>query len=266
MEDIIYEELDVGKITRDNDGCHIQNIRKKVIAEISLKVIANGVEIVSMLCLNQYHEEMALGFLYNEGAVNSYEDIEHITFNDKLMAVIIKLREGVIIDLQESLRSVATGCGKCNTYINPLKKSQYKTNLNKETYSLNAILDSMSSFVTKSNVYKDVGGVHSVLFRAGNYELFIEDIGRHNCLDKIAGLMLKENKMDLLSQGVALVSGRISSEIMVKVIRMGIPVLVSHTTPTSASVKLAQEHNVTLLGYLRKNGGYVYSCPERLVP
>jgi FdhD protein len=126
MEDTIYEEMNVGKIIRNKDGCHIQEISKKVIAEISLKVIVNGTELVSVLCLNQYQEELALGFLYNEGVINSYADVENIYFNDKMLAVIINLKEGVIIDRQESLRSLTSGCGKCYTYINPLKKSQYK--------------------------------------------------------------------------------------------------------------------------------------------
>ena len=258
--------MDVGEITRDKDGCHVRDISKKVIAEISLKVMVNGAELVSVLCLNQHQEELALGFLYNEGVINSYADIENISFNEKMLAVIINLKEGVIIDRQESLRSLTTGCGKCYTYINPLKKSQYKTVTSNVTYSMNTILDSMNNFVTRSNIYNDVGGVHSVLLHTIDYEILVEDIGRHNCFDKITGLMLKENKLDLFGQAVVFVSGRISSEIMAKIIRMGVPVLVSKSTPTSAAVKLGKEHNVTLLGYVRKNGGYIYSCPERLIP
>lgn len=265
MEDTIYEELNVGEITRDNSGCHVRDISKKVIAEISLKVVVNGAELVSVLCLNQYQEELALGFLYNEGVINSYADIENIYFNDKLLAVIINLKAGVIIDRQESLRSLTSGCGKCYTYINPLKQSQYKAVESNATYSISTILDSMNNFVTRSDIYIDVGGVHSVLLHTGDYEILIEDIGRHNCFDKITGLMLKEGKLDLFGKAVVFVSGRISSEIMAKIIRMGVPVLVSKSTPTTAAVKLAQQHNVTLLGYVHKSGGYIYSCPERLV-
>jgi FdhD protein len=266
LEDTIYEELNVGEITRDKDGCHVKDIAKKVIAEISLKVMVNGAELVSVLCLNQYQEELALGFLYNEGVINSYADIENVSFNDKMLAVIINLKEGVIIDRQESLRSLTTGCGKCYTYINPLKKSQYKTVENDASYSMNAILNLMNDFVTRSHIYIDIGGVHSVLLHTADYEILVEDIGRHNCFDKIAGLMLKENKLDLFGQAIVFVSGRISSEIMTKIIRMGVPVLVSKSTPTTSAVKLAQQHNVTLLGYVRKNGGFIYSCPERLIP
>jgi FdhD protein len=266
LEDTIYEELNVAQITRDKDGCHVQDISKKVIAEISLKVIVNGAELVSVLCLNQYQEELALGFLYNEGVINAPSDIENVYFNDKMLAVILNLKAGVVIDRQESLRSLTSGCGKCYTYINPLKQSRYKKVQSESTYSINVILNLMYDFITRSDIYIDVGGVHSVLFHSDDFEILIEDIGRHNCFDKITGLMLKENKLDLFSQAIVFVSGRISSEIMAKIIRMGVPVLVSKSTPTTAAVKLAQQHNVTLLGYVRENGGCIYSCPERLVP
>jgi len=266
LEDTIYEELNVGEITKDKDGYCINDISKKVIAEISLKVIVNGAELVSVLCLNQYQEELALGFLYNEGVINSYADIENIYFNDKMLAVILNLKAGVVIDRQESLRSLTSGCGKCYTYINPLKQSQYKAVESNITYSINTILNLMNDFVTRSEIFAEIGGVHSVLLHTNDFEILVEDIGRHNCFDKITGLMLKENKLDLFGKGVVFVSGRISSEIMTKIIRMGVPILVSKSTPTTAAVKLAQQHNVTLLGYIRKSGGYIYSHPERLSP
>lgn len=266
MDETIYEDLSVSEIIRDKNGCRVSDTSKKVIAEISLKVVVNGMELVSVLCLNQYQEELALGFLYNEGVINSYSDIDNIYFNEKMLAVIINLKSGVIVDRQESLRSITSGCGKCYTYINPLKQSQYKTVESNATFSINTILDMMSDFVTRSEIFAKIGGVHSVLFHTVNYEILVEDIGRHNCFDKITGLMLKENKLDLFSQGVVFVSGRISSEIMTKIIRMGVPVLVSKSTPTTAAVKLAQQHNVTTLGYIKDNGGFIYSCKERLVP
>jgi FdhD protein len=124
----------------------------------------------------------------------------------------------------------------------------------------------MNNFVSRSKIYIDVGGVHSVLLHTADYEILIEDIGRHNCFDKITGLMLKQSKLDLFGKSLVFVSGRISSEIMTKIIRMGVPVLVSKSTPTTAAVKLAQQHNVTLLGYVSKTGGYIYSCPGKLIP
>ena len=262
----IYEELDLGEIVLDGDEVRVQDVTRKVIAEISLKVYVNGVELVSVLCLNQNQEELALGLLYNEGVINDVSDIENIFFNDKMLAVMVSLKEGVVVNRQESLRSLTTGCGKCYTYINPLKQSQYATIETDSSFSIRNLLKMMGEFVSRSVIYRDIGGVHSVLFHADDVEILVEDIGRHNCFDKISGRIIKEGRTDLFRRAVVCVSGRISSEIMAKIIRMGVPVLVSKSTPTTAAVRLAREHNVTVLGYVRKDGGYIYSVPERLVP
>lgn len=265
MEDIIYEEIAVREITRDKNVCRVSDISKKVIGEISLKIIVNGMELVSILCLNQQHEELATGFLYNEGIINSLADVENIHFNDKMLAVIIKLKDGVIINRQESLRSITSGCGKCYTYINPLKQSQYQSVQGDTSFPINTILNLMTTFVTKSEIFATIGGVHSVLFHTPDFECLTEDIGRHNCFDKMTGILLRLDKLNLSGKGIVFVSGRISSEIMAKIIRIGVPVLVSKSTPTTAAVKLALHHNVTILGYVRETGGFIYSCPERLV-
>jgi FdhD protein len=78
-------------------------------------------------------------------------------------------------------------------------------------------------------------------------------------------VLLRNDKMNLVEKGMLFVSGRVSSEIITKVIRLGVPVLVSRSTPTAAAVILARKYNVTLLGYVRRNSGFVYSGEERIV-
>lgn len=263
MEEI-YDEFDVISITKENDTIIFTNTTKKVISEISLKIFVNGEELVSLLCLNQCHKELALGFLYNEGIINAIDDIIDINYNERLFAVMVQLKEHITIDRQQSLRSITSGCGKCYTYINPLKKSKFKSVAINLKFSVSEILNVMEDFVHQSEVFKVIGGVHSVLFYNQEYKILNEDIGRHNCFDKISGILLNNKKMELASESVIFVSGRISSEIITKVIRLGVPVLVSRSTPTTAAVKLAQEYNITLLGYIRGNKGYVYSASDRL--
>jgi FdhD protein len=91
-----------------------------------------------------------------------------------------------------------------------------------------------------------------------------EDIGRHNCVDKITGILLKSGRISGVGSGIMFISGRVSSEIMTKIIRLQVPILVSRSTPTNAAVRLARQFGVTLLGYVRGTSGYVYSHPERL--
>lgn len=264
-EDIIYEELDIMEISEKNKEIVMIKSTKKVITEVSLKIIINGMELVSMLCLNQFQEELTLGFLYNEGVINSMEDIKSISYNERLQAVIIELREGVIINRQESLRSITSGCGKCYTYINPLKQMQYAAIENDTHFAVRDTLTIMNRFIIQSELYKEIGGVHNILFFSNGVEIQFDDIGRHNCLDKIAGLLLKTDRMALADSGMIFISGRLSSEMTTKLIRLGIPVVVSKTTPTTAAIKLAHQYNITILGYVRNDKGIIYSRPERMV-
>lgn len=265
MEDTLHGTYLVKKINGDDNSVTLSDAEIPVIGEISLKIYINGIEYASLLCLNQLTEELALGFLYSEGVIDTIDDVASISYNERLFAVMINLVAGKSVEKCESLRSVTSGCGKCFTYINPLKQDKFIALPGNDKYSLRDIMRSMKDFERRSDIYKTVGGVHSALFQHHDFSVFNEDIGRHNCFDKIAGVLLKNRKMNLLGGGILFVSGRVSSEIITKVIRMGAPVLVSRSTPTSAAVNLARQYNVTLLGYVRKNSGYIYSGEERLI-
>lgn len=263
-EGIVYEEFDVIEIKRENTAITLKETDIKVIAEVSLKIIVNGMELVSLLCLNQYQEELALGFLYNEGVINAINDIKSIEYIEKMLAVVIELNEGIVIDRRESLRSITSGCGKCYTYINPLKQMQYIVSRSKSTYPAGEILETMNRFIAESELYNEIGGVHSVLFCADGFQLCNEDIGRHNCFDKITGMLLKKNKTDTAENGIVFISGRLTSEMLTKMIRLGAPIVVSKSTPTTATIRLARQYNITLLGYVKGDQGIIYACPERI--
>jgi len=264
MDDRLFTTFNIKEIAFDNGAIHLRDCEKDVIGEISLKIYINGTEYASLLCLNQLTEELALGFLYSEGVIDRIEDVADISYNERLFAVMINLAEGKPVEKCESLRSVTSGCGKCFTYINPIKHDKFPVVPNQKKFSLADIIQGMKEFEKRSEIYKTVGGVHSVLFQHDEFSVFNEDIGRHNCFDKILGVLLKNQKLNLVENAILFVSGRVSSEIITKVIRMGVPVLVSRATPTAAAVHLAREYNVTLLGYVRKESGFVYSGENRL--
>ncbi|PKN52385.1 MAG: formate dehydrogenase family accessory protein FdhD [Deltaproteobacteria bacterium HGW-Deltaproteobacteria-13] len=265
MDDKLYGAFTVKEIFSDGDAVKLRDVEKDVIGEISLKIYINGTEYASLLCLNQLTEELAIGFLYSEGVIDTFKDIAAINYNERLFAVMIDLAPGKSVDKCESLRSVTSGCGKCFTYINPLKHDKFLPVPDQDKFSLSNILQAMKEFERRSEIYKEIGGVHSVLFYHEQFSVFNEDIGRHNCFDKIAGVLIRNDKMNLVRDGMMFVSGRVSSEIITKVIRMGVPILVSRSTPTAAAVNLAREYNVTLLGYVRGKSGFVYSGENRLI-
>ncbi|MEE9912711.1 MAG: formate dehydrogenase accessory sulfurtransferase FdhD [Deltaproteobacteria bacterium] len=264
MDERLYSTFSVKEIVSNNGAVRLDDREKDVIGEISLKIYINGTEYASLLCLNQLTEELALGFLFSEGVIDTIADVADISYNERLFAVMITLVPGKSVEKCESLRSVTSGCGKCFTYINPLKHEKFLPVANQDKFPIGGILKVMKEFERQSEIYRSVGGVHSVLFQHPDFSVFNEDIGRHNCFDKIGGVLLKNSKMSLVHAGMLLVSGRVSSEIITKVIRLGVPVLVSRSTPTAAAVNLAREYDVTLLGYVRHESGFVYSGEARL--
>ncbi|HNY66759.1 MAG TPA: formate dehydrogenase accessory sulfurtransferase FdhD [Deltaproteobacteria bacterium] len=262
--DAMYSAFPVKEIALTDDGVTLREQERQVIGEISLKVFINGEEFVSLLCLNQYPEDLALGFLFSEGVIDSMDDVAGVAYNDRLFAVTIDLAPGRAVSRCESLRSMTSGCGKCFTYINPLKQDKFQKAPVHEKFRITDILETMADFESRSELFRDIGGVHSVLFQGQGLSVFREDIGRHNCFDKIAGVLLRNGTLDSAGKGMMFVSGRISSEILTKVIRMGVPVVVSRSTPTAAAVNLALKYNITLMGYVRRTSGTIYSGDERL--
>ena len=125
------------------------------------------------------------------------------------------------------------------------------------------IFNLMNELYRLSTTYRQSGGLHSSGISDGERILWVvEDIGRHNTLDKIKGYCLLEG---IETEGkVILTTGRISTEMLMKAARMGVPFLVSRTSPTSQAVELAEKWGITLVGYARGDSFRVYAHPERL--
>jgi FdhD protein len=113
------------------------------------------------------------------------------------------------------------------------------------------------------SLYRETGGVHtSALSDGENLILSAEDIGRHNTLDKIAGLCLMKKVFP--EKRILITTGRISSEMLQKAARLGVPILISRTSPSSLSIEMAERYGITLIGYARKHRFNVYSNSQRV--
>ena len=120
-------------------------------------------------------------------------------------------------------------------------------------------------FMAMQTLHDQVGGFHSAGLSDGeSVPILVEDLGRHNCVDKLAGLYLLQHAT--FTPRALLLSGRISSEMVYKTLALGIPLIVSRTSPTSLAVQIAESAGITLIGYLRKAQFDIYSHPERILP
>lgn len=209
---------------------------------------------------------LALGFLANEGFIESYQEVESLSLHGNGQCVDIWLNHAIQMPRRKILTSGCTGGVTFDQLAQKLQPLEH--GLEVRASDLSAALRMLYQV---AGLYKVTRGVHtSALWRAGQFLATAEDVGRHNTLDKLRGFCLEQG---IATRGSLLLStGRISSEMLNKAVRMGCPVVVSRTSATSMSVMLARAWNVTLVGYLRShsNGQHgwrmlVYSHPQQII-
>ncbi len=225
--------------------------------EISLTLTVNGEEWVAFLCTPIYQIELAIGFLYNEKIINSIEEILDYRLCES----------GDNVDLWLSFSPEkprawvrTSGCSGGSTSQKRIDSPIIEVN---RTYPVESVYTLINLLYEQQSLYKVSGGIHtSVLCESDKILLTVEDIGRHNTIDKLAGLMLLHHLQ--IDNKILLTTGRVSSEMMQKAIRLGCEIVISRTSPSALAVQLAQESGVTLIGYARRNQFNIYSHPERL--
>ena len=232
--------------------------------EVFLTVHLNDRMLLTLSCTPGYEKELSVGFLFSSGLIHSLDEIELIFINTKAMSSHISLKDKTIDADMLFDRVYTSGCGRGVLYYNVLDLAHRKVITSDMRIQSDTITALMKSFEKRSVVFKRTGGVHSAALSDGREILvFSEDIGRHNALDKVIGMALYQHIT--MEDAIVLTSGRVSSEIMYKIQKMGSPCIVSRSAPTSLSVELAKKWNVTLVGFARGRKMNVYTAQERIV-
>jgi len=248
------------QITQINQFRHGQNdiVEDGVIAEQSVSLTVNGKVWLSFMCTPTDLEALAVGFLYNEKIINHINEIKDIYVCDHKDNVDIWLDRSI-----EEPKNWRRTSGCTGGYTSAVLDEIEPVSLNGLVIKPERILELIRNLFESQDIYKKSGGVHSSALATNKGIVFqIEDVGRHNTLDKIAGKILLEN-IDP-SPKIILSTGRISSEMLQKAARMKTSILISRTSPTSLSINLAQQLGITLIGYARGHRFNVYSHPERV--
>jgi FdhD protein len=201
-----------------------------------------------------------LGFLYNEGVIGSMADVRHFHLSKNETCVEVWLNRS---DFEAPRRLVLTsGCGGGVTFADMSQQHEPLASALRATPAQLAEL--MRQMHLGAPIYQRARGIHTAaLADADAILLQMEDIGRHNCLDKLRGAALL-NDTDT-SGRILLTSGRISSEMINKARRLGTPIICSRTSPTHLSVALADTWNMTIVAYLRQHRMRIYTHPERVL-
>ena len=220
--------------------------------------------------------ELAVGFLFTEGIIRTPEDIlsaEHCFVacsENKENVIQVELRPGVVPNLDTAERNFYTtsSCGVCGKgSINAIRTVSTYNNRGAENQIDADMLYLLPAILQKhQEVFADTGGLHaSALFdAAGELIMVREDVGRHNALDKLIGAALNEQMLPL-DQHVLLLSGRASFELVQKAAMAGINIIAAVGAPSSLAVQLAEEFNITLVGFLRGKRFNIYTQPQRIL-
>ncbi len=256
----VTQKFKLVRYSRDGREDKVQ----KVIREVPLTVYVNNEELVTLLCTPDHIDYLALGFLWSEGIIDKKSDITKIDIDEEKGSVWIDINKdtGFIKDLMFK-RLITSGCGKGTSFYSVVDSVSSKPVKSEVKVASNQVIALMKYFQDRSELYKETHGVHSAaLCTSKRPVLFHDDIGRHNAVDKILGeVLLKDVKLD---DKLVLTSGRISSEVLLKVAKKGISVLVSRTSPTNLAIGLADKLNVTLVGFVRGGSMSVYTHGNRI--
>ena len=254
------------RLVRKVDENGWRDERDLVVKEKALTIYVNNEELATVVCSPMYLEYMALGFLCAEGILRKRDDLKDIAIDEEQgLAYVETNRSTRNISEKMFLKRYINPCcgrGRASFYFsNDALLCKAVTAENKVARSeVSAMVEALQN---RSRLFRRTGGVHNAaLAEDGRIIIFQEDIGRHNTLDKIFGQCFCEEIA--LRDKVIVFSGRVSSEILLKIAKMGAPILVSRSAPTDLALELADDLGITVIGFARGQRFSVYSHPERV--
>eukprot|EP01041_Mallomonas_annulata_P018949 gene18949-38097_t len=220
-------------------------------AERDLTVYVDKRELVTLMTLGAHPEWLVLGYLLNQRLIASVDEIESITVDWEVGAASVKTRHGIDhIEERTSKRVVTTGCGQGSVFGNlmdEIDSIQLPSSMVLRQSQLYAIVNAIR---LKESTYKSAGSVHGcALFRGEEMLLFVEDVGRHNAIDTIAGWMWMQDALAMRGDDkVFYTTGRLTSEMVIKSAQMGVPIVVSRSGITQMGFDVAKRIGLCTIG------------------
>lgn len=234
------------------------------VTEFPITIMVNGEEFATIICSPKNLEELVLGFLASEGVIFKKSDFKQISIDDSKGFAHVELNKKINLnDNKFTQRMISSCCGKSRSFYFNNDALTAKVSNSKIKIKPNQILSMMDQLQTESKIFQQTGGLHNAAISDG--DIFYEhraDIGRHNALDKLYGYCIQEDIP--VRNKVLIFSGRISSEILIKAAKIGVGVILSKSAPTNLAIEIANDLNITAIGFIREGSFNVYSHPERL--
>ncbi|NDI36147.1 formate dehydrogenase accessory sulfurtransferase FdhD [Chengkuizengella sediminis] len=265
QDDKVMQKRQILKFDLKKMDEQVKEVSDDIAVEFALTIKVNGEEFATMICTPTHLKELVIGFLASEGLIRFKEDIEDINIDINTGFAFIELKNKSIKASEfNEKRFVGSCCGKSRQFYFQNDVKTAKTINSKMSITVPQCLNLMSLLEGQSKHFKKTGGVHQgALCNSTDIVIFQSDIGRHNVLDKIYGQWLFK-KMTLQDKCIVF-SGRISSEVLLKVAKIGVGLIISKSAPTNLALDLADDLGITVIGFVRGSKLNVYTHPERII-
>jgi len=235
-------------------------------AERPLTVYVDKRELVTLMTLGAQPEWLVLGYLRNQRLVKTVEDIESVTVDWEVGSAAVKTHSGIDnIEERTSRRVVTTGCGQGSVFGGLMDEIEAIA-LPEAAITQSQLYGILNAIRLQESTYKSAGSVHGcALFQGDEMLLFVEDVGRHNAIDTIAGWMWLQNEAMRSDDKVFYTTGRLTSEMVIKSAQMGVPIVVSRSGITQMGHEIAQRLDLCAIGRATNKHFLCYTAPRRLL-
>ena len=238
-------------------------IATSVTVERALTIFLNGQEIVTAMTIGDYPDYLAVGFLLNHNMLKANDVVTGVDYDEDLGIVVVRTKRKTNFEKKLKKKVQTSGCAQ-GTVFGDLMEALEDVKLPKAELRTSWLYRLTHAINTTPSLYLEAGAIHGcVLAKEDRPLVYMEDVGRHNAVDKIAGWMFKEKVT--AADKIFYTTGRLTSEMVIKTVRMGIPILISRSGFTAWGVELARKANLTLIGRARGKRFVALAGEDRIV-
>lgn len=243
-----------------------ENLNKKkidVIEEKPITLFLNSQEIVTMMTINDYPEFLAIGYLLNQNMINKKTKIKSIEYHEDLNVIVVRTNNATNYEEKLKKKTITSGCAQGTVFGNVMENFKKLKFSNSSKIKISWIYELSKKINLTPSLYLKAGAIHGcVLCQKNNPLIYMEDVGRHNAIDKIAGYMKVNNIKP--NNKIFYTTGRLTSEMVIKSVQMRIPIIISRSGFTAWGVELARKANLTLIGRAKGKKFFILSGEKRV--
>ena len=236
----------------------------KVIKEGSLTIYLNNQEIVTLMCIVDHPKYLAIGYLLNQNMINSEDKIKSVDYDKEIDVIVIRTNRKTNYEKILKKKVTTSGCAQGTIFGNIYDEIEKIKITSQLKINKDWIYDISKKINLTPSLYLEAGAVHGCVICSKNKPLiYMEDVGRHNAVDKIAGFLFLNNIQS--SNKIFYTTGRLTSEMIIKTVKMGLPILISRSGFTSWGAQLAKKTNLTLIGRAKGKRFVILSGEHRVI-